>query len=815
MLHNIIKTTSRYLIKNKVYSIINIFGLAFGLATSILIFLYINDELSYDKFHDNYERIYRVQEEYKWGEKHQLWATTDGNLGFDLSTNQSELTNSCRIMDIFNPPYLYANGNSSSVKQMIYADSSFLDVFSFPLIDEQPGALLNAAEQIMISNKIAKQLFGDPMAAGKHVEVDNKDYTISGVFEDVPANSHFHFDAVFSMMKLHQEWDRVDSVGPMVFYTYAKTHSLEKGEQLQAHLQSKMDTYIRKLIKRDSLRNRFRGIEGKIQFLPISDIHLKSHAEKELENNGNFEYIIIYITIGLFILILAAINYTNLATAGSVKRSKEIGMRKVMGANTNTIFIQFISESFALVIASLLISLVLVELSFPYFNDFAGKELSLNQLWERDSLIYLLIVILSLGTLAGIYPSAFMSRYKTSQVLTTKLSAGKNDLLNLALRRFLVISQFAISIFLTITALTVAKQLRFIQNTDIGFNKEQVVVLPISGQSNIKYLPNLKNELLQIKSVESVSGSSNIPGERFGVYGVRVPALGQSTESEKERSDRMGVRMLCADHDFLDAFGLEMVEGRTFSDEDTSDSLSAFIINESAVEKYNLQDPVGKKMIFSYALKEPKVGTIIGVVKDFHYASFHNEVDPLMIHIFPKFYKYIIVKISGNDLNGTLAEVEKTWNNYLPKVPFSYSFLDKTYDNIYTSDKRMGNVFYYFTFIALLLAGMGLYGLAAFITEQRTAEISIRKILGASLWKIMLTLSKEFTILIIIANLIAWIPAWFFLKNWLSDFAIRIELGFQEFILAALFSLIIGLLTVSLKTYIAAKANPVETLKTD
>lgn len=815
MLHNIIKTTSRYLIKNKVYSIINIFGLAFGLATSILIFLYINDELSYDKFHDNYERIYRVQEEYKWGEKHQLWATTDGNLGFDLSTNHSELTNSCRIMDIFNPPYLYANGNSSSVKQMIYADSSFLDVFSFPLIDEQPGALLNTAEQLMISNKIARQLFGNPMVAGKQVEVDNKNYTISGVFEDVPANSHFHFDVVFSMMKLHQEWDKVDSVGPMVFYTYAKTHSLEKGEQLQAHLQSKMDTYIAKLIRRDSLRNRFRGIEGKILFLPISDIHLKSHAEKELENNGNFEYIIIYITIGLFILILAAINYTNLATAGSVKRSKEIGMRKVMGANTNTIFVQFISESFSLVIASLLISLVLIELSFPYFNDFAGKELSLNQLWERDSLIYLLIVILSLGTLAGIYPSTFMSRYKTSQVLTTKLSAGKNDLLNLALRRFLVVSQFSISIFLTITALTVAKQLRFIQNTDIGFNKEQVVVLPISGQSNIKYLPNLKNELLQLKSVESVSGSSNIPGERFGVYGVRVPALGQSTESEKERSDRMGVRMLCADHDFLDAFGLEMVEGRTFSDEDTSDSLSAFIINESAAEKYNLQDPVGKKMIFSFALKEPKVGTIIGVVKDFHYASFHNEVDPLMIHIFPKFYKYIIVKISGNDLNGTLAEVEKTWNNYLPKVPFSYSFLDKTYDNIYTSDKRMGNVFYYFTFIALLLAGMGLYGLAAFITEQRTAEISIRKILGASLWKIMLTLSKEFTILIIIANLIAWVPAWFFLKNWLSDFAIRIELGFQGFILAALFSLIIGLLTVSLKTYIAAKANPVETLKTD
>ena len=815
MLQNIVKTTSRFLFKNKVYSIINIFGLAFGLATSILIFLYINDELSYDKFHKDYERIYRVQEEYKWGEKNQLWATTDGKLAYDLTVNHSDLANTCRILDIFNPPYLYANGNSTSEKRMIYADSSFLDVFSFPLIHQQKGALLNSADQIMVSNKIATQLFGNPLAAGKQVEVDDKKYTISAVFEDVPPNSHFHFDVVFSMMKLHQEWDKVDSVGPMVFYTYTKAHSIKTGQELQSYLQEKMDEDLRKFLEKDSVEHRFSGLEGKMLFVPISDIHLKSHAEKELENNGNFEYIIIYITIGLFILILAAINYTNLATASSIKRAKEIGMRKVMGGNTGSIFLQFISESFALVLASLAISLVLVELSFPYFNDFAGKNLHLSQLLEQESLVYLLIVIIGLSFLAGLYPSVFMSRYKTSQVLSTKINAGRGDLLNLVLRRILVVSQFTISIFLTITALTVAKQLRFIQNTDIGFDKEQVVVLPLSGQSNIQYIPNLKNELLQLEGVESVSGSSNIPGERFGVYGVRVPALGKTTDNEEERSDRMGVRMLCADHDFLKAFGLEMVSGRTFSDDDTSDSLRAFIINESAVKKYNLEDPVGKKMIFSYALKEPKVGTIIGVVKDFHYASFHTEVDPLMIHIFPKFYKYIIVKISGDNLNSTLIEVEKTWNNYLPKVPFSYSFLDKTYDNIYASDKRMGNVFYYFTFIALLLAGMGLYGLAAFITEQRRAEISIRKILGASLGNIMLTLSKEFTILIIIANLIAWVPAWYFLKNWLSDFAIRIDLGFQGFIWAALFSLIIGLLTVSLKTYIAAKVNPVETLKTD
>lgn len=816
MLNNIIKTTGRFLYKNKVYSIINVLGLAFGLANSILIFLYINDELSYDKFHDDYKNIYRVQEEYKWHDNEQLWATTEGNMVYQLKKKYSEYANSTRILDIFNPPFLYANGTSTSEKRMIYADSSFLDVFSFPIIHQQTGQILNSANQIMVSRKIANQLFGKPNVAGKQVEVDDKDYVISAVFEDVPPNSHFHFDVVFSMMKLHQEWDRVDSAGPMVFYTYLKAHNREKGKELLKRMQLNMDDYVQEITKKDSTKKRFKNLYGKVVFVPISDIHLKSHAEKELESNGNFDHIIIYITIGLFILILAAINYTNLATASSVKRAKEIGMRKVMGANTSNLFVQFISESFILVILSLFISLVLVELSFPYFNDFAGKDLNLNLLLTKESLIYLALIIAGLGFVSGLYPSVFMSRYKVNRVLNSKINAGKNDFVNLILRRILVVSQFAISIFLTITAITVAQQLRFIQNTDIGFKKDQVVVLPISGQSNIKYIPELKNELLQINGVESVSGSSNIPGERFGVYGVRVFENGTQNENNTdERGNRIGVRMLCADHDFLNAFGLEMVEGRTFSKEFPLDSANAFIINESAISKYDLKNPIGRKMVFSYALKEPKVGTIIGVVKDFHYASFHTEVDPLMIHIFPRFYKYIIVKVSGNNIEQTLSQLEKTWNKYLPKAPFSFSFLDKTYDNIYASDKRMGNVFYYFTFIALLLAGMGLYGLAAFITEQRSAEISIRKILGASVGRIMLTLSKEFTILILIANLIAWVPAWYFLKNWLNDFAIRIELGIAGFIWAALFSLFIGLLTVSLKTYIAAKANPVDMLKTD
>jgi putative ABC transport system permease protein len=376
------------------------------------------------------------------------------------------------------------------------------------------------------------------------------------------------------------------------------------------------------------------------------------------------------------------------------------------------------------------------------------------------------------------------------------------------------VSQFSIAVFLSVASFTVAQQLNYIQNQDVGFVKEQVMVIPFNGESGLKHLKDLKNDFLKTNGVVSVTGSSNVPGERFGYYGIYLPSLSvkDSMLVEEDQKNWLGVRMLCADHDFLSSFGFEIAEGRTFSQDINSDS-NAFILNQAAVEKYKIEDPIGKEVVFDYAVKTPKKGRIIGVVKDFHYDSFHSEVDPLMIQIFPQFYRYIIVKFDRVNPKAFVSEIERKWHKHLPRTPFEHFMLNDSYSNMYLSDNRLGRIFYFFTFIALFLAALGLYGLVAFISEQRKAEIGIRKILGASTVRLMFTMSQEFVLLILLSNVMAWIPAWFFINAWLDDFVFRINLNLWPFIITALVSIFIGLITISIKTYLATREYPSDILK--
>jgi putative ABC transport system permease protein len=718
-------------------------------------------------------------------------------------------------MSYFNPPFLYANARSTEANKTIFADSGFFDVFSFPIKESLNKKLLTQPHEIMISEKVAEELFGNQKAVGKSIEADGDQYTISAVFKQVPAQSHLHFDVVFPIELLRESFPTIDSAGPMVFYTYVRARDQHIKNELQQYLRELQLSEI-EILKEESEDNRKRlaQLKADIVFIPLDDIHLKSHAEKEYQTNGNYEYILIYLTIAIFILILASINYINLATASSVMRAREIGVRKVLGARQRNIFLHFISEAFLLVLASTITALVFVELVFPTFNAFVGKELSLQMIWSYDvfSLIILTIVLITL--FSGLYPSILMSQFNPLKVLANRLNAQKNNRLNLFLRRILVVSQFSIAVFLTVASLSVAQQLSYIQNQDVGFDREQVIVVPFNGESGLKHLKELKKDFLETDGIISVTGSSNVPGERFGYYGIYMPSLDlkDSTASEEDKKPWLGVRMLCADHDFLSSFGFEIAEGRTFSKDVNSDS-NAFILNEAAVRKYKIEDPIGKKVVFNYAVKQPKKGKIIGVVKDFHYASFHSEVDPLMIQIFPPFYRYIILKFDGNNINTMVSEIERKWHKHLPRTPFEYYFLNESYASMYSSDIRLGRIFYFFTFIALFLAALGLYGLVAFISEQRKAEIGIRKILGASIGRLMFTMSKEFVLLILLSNVIAWIPAWYFINAWLDDFVFRIDLSLLPFIITAVVSVLIGLITIAIKTYIATRENPSDILK--
>jgi putative ABC transport system permease protein len=815
MLKIIITTSFRFLRKNSAYTLINVLGLALGLATSLLIFLYVSDELSYDKFHKDYENIYRVQEKYDWEDYKQFWATCDGSMKTRIVNSSYDGIAATRVMSYFNPPFLYANARSTDANETIFADSSFFDVFSFPLKEKLEGRLLNQANQIMLSENIVLDLFGNQSALGKTIEADGEQFVISAVFEEIPKQSHIHFDVVFSMELLRKSFPTIDSTGPMVFYTYVKTSNKQAKAELHQYLRDLQTTEIEAAKKESEKRKKeLEKLNADIVFVPLKDIHLKSHAEKEYQTNGNYEYIIIYLTIAIFILILASINYINLATASSVVRAREIGMRKVLGAQQRSIFLHFISEAFLLVLISTITALVLVELIFPTFNAFVGKDLSINMIWNFEIVAVVIGAVFLISLLSGLYPSLLMSQFHPLKVLANRLNAQKNNKLNLILRRFLVISQFSIAVFLSVASFTVAQQLGYIQNQDVGFDREKVLVIPFNGEIGLNRLNDLKEDFLKTNGTVSVTGSSNVPGERFGYYGIYMPsaALNDSAVKKEDQKNWLGVRMLCADHDFLSSFGFEIVEGRTFSRDIVSDS-NAFILNEAAVRKYNIKDPIGKKVIFNYAVKIPKKGRIIGVVKDFHYASFHSEVDPLMIQIFPPFYRYIIVKFDRVNAANLVSEIERKWHKHMPRTPFEYYFLDESYEAMYTSDNRLGRIFYFFTFIALFLAALGLYGLVAFISEQRKAEIGIRKVLGASVQRLMFTMSKEFVLLILLSNVLAWIPAWFFINTWLDDFVFRIDLNLWPFIVTALVSVFIGLFTISIKTYAATKENPSEVLK--
>jgi len=602
----------------------------------------------------------------------------------------------------------------------------------------------------------------------------------------------------------------------MVFYTYVKTKNIQAKERMKQYVLSDIQKEIEALkLQSEKAKENFKDLKADVVFIPLTDIHLKSHAEKEYETNGNYMYVIIYLTIAIFILLLASINYVNLATASSVVRAREIGVRKVMGAQRRNVFLHFISEAFILVLTSTITALVIVELSFPTFNAFVGKSLSLNMIWSLEIQFFLVITVIMLTLLSGLYPSLFMSTFKPLVVLSHRLNAQKNNQLNLLLRRVLVVSQFSIAVFLSVASITVAQQLNYIQDRELGFEKEKVVVIPLNGNSALDKLGEVKEDFLKIPGIVSATASSDVPGERFGYYGIYMPSLEKKVDSTVNKEKHMawiGLRMLCADHDFLGSFGFEITQGRTFSQDIDSDS-NAFILNEAALKKYQITDPIGKEVVFNYAVKEPKVGKIIGIVKDFHYASLHSEVDPLMIQIFPPFYRYLIIKLNDFAGRNAFSEIERKWHKHLPRTPFEYYLLDDAYESMYSADNRLGSIFYFFTFIALFLAGLGLYGMVAFISEQRKSEIGIRKVLGASIGRLMFTMSKEFVLLILFSNVLAWIPAWYFINAWLDDFAFKIELSVWPFVLTAMISVIIGLVTISIKTWLATKENPAEVLK--
>jgi putative ABC transport system permease protein len=801
MLKNYLKITIRNIVKHKGYFSINIVGLAISIAACILISLWVVDELSYDKFNKNSDRIYRVYGAGKVNKQDLSFAMTAAPLGETLHKDCPEVETYTRIWAQRNSPVIRYGGKIFNEKHFLYADSTFFEVFTANFIMGNAKTALVQPGTVVLTETTAHRYFGDANPLGAILNLNKNDnYTVTGVIKDFPNEAHFHFNFLGSLSSINSS--RNPSWLESQWYTYLL---LKPGTNI-FEFQKKLNVEFRKYFGPQLLAStgislkqlEMAGNKFNAFLQPITSIHLHSKLSFEIEPNSSMDYIYIFSTIAIAILLIACINFVNLSTARSERRAKEVGIRKTLGSPKLKITLQFIMES---VITSLLASVLavgFVEFMLPLFNKVTDKEISLNLLSNIYTLPIILCLAILTGLLAGVYPAFYLSSFQPAQVLKSKLVRGRKKGI---LRDGLVVLQFSISIVLVIGTFIIHNQMKYIQDKNLGFNKEQVITLKTSSIGNNIY--SFEHELMSNSSILSVSNSSTIPGEM--TYMSSYKLKGESNTQIKD------AHWMTCDDDFLKTYQLKLASGRFFSSEHPSDTM-AVIINEAAAKLYGIKDIESKYLVDPSDVSDYK---IIGVVKDFNFKSLHEAVFPLVLYSYkPKAYgDFLSVRIKPGDYAGAKSFIENTWRKYAGNEALNYSFLDQSLQKMYLSDQRTNKIAAIFSALAIFIACLGLFGLATYVTEQRTKEIGIRKVLGASVPEIILMLSKEFTKWVVIANVIAWPVAYYFMDKWLQDFAYKTNISIWIFALSGALALVIALLTVSTNAIKAATANPVKSLK--
>jgi len=814
MLRNFFLLAWRNALRQGPHTLINLVGLSIGLATCLIIALYVQDESRFDQFHSQADELYRVQRQFSNGEESSHWAASQPQVKSWMVDRFPEVVSGARLLPSRVAPIMRYEDKQFQEPGFVYVDSTFFQLFDFEWLQGDKARALVAPNQLVLTASSAKKYFGNENPIGKTLQTDNSTFAVTGIVADPPFHSHIQFDMLAPMAHLATLWPGVDQPGPSVMYTY-----LLIPDEGKARLEEKLVRDVWGLFGVDLSQDSLPippQLSASLFLNPVSEIHLNGNAEKELGTNSSWEYLYFFITLAIFVLLVACINYMNLATARSMRRAREVGVRKVLGAAKSQLIGQFLGESLLFVFVSMLLSLGLVALFIPAVNELTGKTLGLNFIENPALLGGLLLVSILVGLLSGAYPALFLAGFDPIRSLkagSSQSGGQKGGAVNL--RKMLVVVQFAISVFLIVGATSVYRQLRFIQTSDLGFQKEQVIVTELPGATLQERGDLLKQRLEQEPSVMASSKSAGIPGVRVPIMGVRVPDLAtESDETGQAYDGQLGMRILSIDEDFAETVGLEIVAGRDLDTDIGSDSRTGFLLNEAAIEEFGFEEnPVGRPFEYTYGLDTPKVGTVIGVVKDFHYASLHSEVEPLMLHVYPPHYSYLSVRIGGENLPETLSRLEAAWREVIPEVPFSYFFLDENYDQQYKAEQTLGTLFAYFTGLALFIACLGLLGLTSFIAQQRTREIGIRKVLGASVSQLIWLLSRQFALLVLIACVPGLLLAYYVMQGWLSDFAYSISLGPGMFLLSALLVALIAGLTVSWQALRASQLNPVEALK--
>ena len=793
MLKNYFKIAFRNILKNKVYSFINIAGLAIGLAGFILISILIKNELSFENFNKKADRIYRIVEiQNQKGIGNLNVAVTMGPLSKALKDYFPEIENSARIMPV---PSVFCKFGSEGYYEdgLAFADQSLFNIFSIPFIEGNPKSALNEPNSLVISQSIAKKYFNNEDPLGKTITVHSvlgaSDFTVSGVVKDYPENSHISFTMLGSLKFLENSLPWLKSWGTNSLGTYIL---FNKGVNYK-DVESKFPAFLTSVLPKDSQS----GLKMYLQSL--KDIHLYSSNityQTYRKSESSISSVYIFSVIAMFILLIACINFMNLATARSTKRIKEIGMRKVLGSSREKLIYQFLGEAVLISFIAFILSILLVEITLPLFKDIFNGRILFTYTGSLTFLLQLAGLTFLVGIISGSYPALFLSKFEPAQSLKGSLPLKARGS---SLRKMLVVVQFSIAIALMICTGIVSQQMSFIRNKNLGFNKEHVIYLPIRSKDMQDKISILKTELMKNSNIINTAAGAGLSGASGSEGEVTVAG----TNGQK----KLMMRYSYVDPDYIKTMQMKIVEGRNFSSLRSTDSTAAVIINEAAVKKFGWKNPIGKQF------EDKPVKTVIGVVKDYNFFDLHSAIGPLIMSIQPDRFNFLFVRIKSDNIQSTINFIKNTWQSVVPGRPFDYSFLDKYFDEIYRDDQQTGKMFGFFSSLAIFIACLGLFGLASFTVEQRTKEIGVRKVLGASVSGVVLLLSKDFLKLVIAASLIASPVSYYLMTNWLQDFAYKTIISPFIFILVGLIAFGIAFITISFQAIRAATANPVKSLR--
>jgi putative ABC transport system permease protein len=793
MLYNYIKIAFRNLWRHKGFSLINIIGLAVGMSAFLLILMYVSFELSYDNYHPKRDQVYRLNVNIKSANDLLKFSVSSAPMGPAIKADFPEVLESTRIFP--GDALVKVDNHSFQENRFFIAEPSLFDVLSFPLIKGDPKTSLKDPYSVVITETTAKKYFGSADPMGKTFLVDGKTpVTVTGVAKDVPANSQFKFDVLYSISSLEKSYPgRLEQWGNFGNFTFLL---LSKNAN-PARLETKFPAFLKKHISEE---NRKGGQDYDLFLKLLKDAYMDPRGGIE---QGRMSNVYIFSVVALFILLIAAINFINLTTARATERAKEVGVRKVIGAARNQLTMQFLGESVILCLVSFGVAILLVTLLLPMFNQLAGKIIS-QDIFANGFVFVLFGISLLIGLLAGAYPALALSAFKPVMVLKGRFSSSAKGTL---LRKGLVVFQFTISIILIVGTLIVYNQLNFMRNQPLGFDKSQMMALDFGGDDAVlKNYEAIKNEFAKVPNVLAVTMSHGLPG-------VGSANAHSTLENHTGEMQPLNINMYDVDYNFIPTYNMKVIAGRTFSKAFGTDTTKAIVINEATVKTLGYTSPnqaVGKK--FAQWGRE---GTIIGVVKDFHYRSLQENVEPLNMRFNPSNARIITLKIAARDIPATVAAVESKWKSLIPQRPFSYNFVDENFNKQYAGEDRFGKLFLYFAVLAIFISCLGLLGLASYSTLQRTREIGIRKVLGASIPGIVNMLSKEFLQLVIIAAIIAFPLAWLGMNKWMQDFAYKAGIGWWVFAIAGVLAFVIAIVTVSFQAIRAALANPVKSLRSE